>query len=361
MKINEPVACVLGIVALLGCLVLFTRGEDGEGATPPAPERRKSTLIETVAIGPEDHCADCHIPETEAWEMSHHAESFRSRHKTAEAKAILDRLGLRSMKRSDECISCHYTAVDDGRGPQARFGVSCESCHGAAASWVDVHNRPGGDPRRDALRWGDGRKESAEKKATRIHAARALGMIDSARTFDLAERCFSCHVVADGTLIEKGGHPTGQGFELLSWSQGEVRHSYLSSGKDPMDAMNVAASPEHRRRLYVLGVALEIEHTLRGLAGMGDTSTAAGSAIRQRLGEARRKAQAILERVEIAELREIVEATPVKDDPAGSSPELFARVSDAARRLAEVDGSALAAIDELLPTEVVGAVLDPEE
>ena len=62
-------------------------------------------------------------------------------------------------------------------------------------------------------------------------------------------------------LVNKGGHRAGSAFELVSWSQGEVRHNtWYSKGKD-----NVPASAARKRMLYLVGLGVELETALRAV------------------------------------------------------------------------------------------------
>ena len=55
--------------------------------------------------------------------------------------------------------------------------------------------------------------------------------------------------------MNKGGHKAGSSFELVSWSQGEVRHNtWHSKGKE-----NVPASAARKRMLYLVGLGVELE------------------------------------------------------------------------------------------------------
>ena len=71
-------------------------------------------------------------------------QHVRELHKKEEAQAVADRMGIRSIKRGDLCIQCHYTQQEVNGRAKAISGVSCESCHGAAADWMAIHNDYGG-------------------------------------------------------------------------------------------------------------------------------------------------------------------------------------------------------------------------
>lgn len=110
-------------------------------------------------------------------------------------------------------------------------------------------------------------------------------MIRPQNLYALASNCFQCHTVPDPELVDVGGHTAGsEGFELVAWSQGQVRHNFLHGGK------NEVASPERLRLLYVVGKVVELESSLRALSkatGAGDFATqmtARVAAAREALG-----------------------------------------------------------------------------
>ena len=50
-------------------------------------------------------------------------------------------------------------------------------------------------------------------------------MIQPGHIYDWAKRCYACHLVMDGGLVDQGKHDPGrETFELLAWSLGEVHH-----------------------------------------------------------------------------------------------------------------------------------------
>ena len=87
-------------------------------------------------------------------------------------------------------------------------------------------------------------------------------MIRPRLLYDLAKNCYSCHVVPQEKLVNVGGHPAGSPFELVSWSQGEVRHNtWHNKGKD-----NPVADAGRKRMLYLVGRAVDLETALRAVA-----------------------------------------------------------------------------------------------
>jgi len=238
-----------------------------------------SVLAAPYFIGP-DKCLKCHKPEESVWEGTKHAKSFKDVHRAPEAKAILDAAGGEpNMRRNDVCVGCHYSLVqtDANAKPNAVDGPSCESCHGAASDWIDVHN--------------DGAKpgETAEHKADRIHKSIQAGMIRPEMLYDIAENCLSCHELSHAgkkgaippetfAKMIDAGHPAGTSFELVQYSQGTVRHRFYP----PDVSKNAEMTPAQLARMYITGQA----------AALVTTSTAEGKINNAKYQETVSKVQA---------------------------------------------------------------------
>src|SRR5690606_8261864 len=174
-------------------------------------------------VGP-NACAECHKQEVEAWKASHHFKTFREMPRNTKANEIGKKMGVRRVRTESLCATCHYTVQQKTSGLQPIAGISCESCHGTGQDWVKVHSGYSG---KTPLF-----ESKAEAKA-RWKLSEAKGMIRPRAVYQLAKNCLSCHVVPQEDLVNKGGHPAGSAFELVSWSQGEVRHNtWHSKGKD---------------------------------------------------------------------------------------------------------------------------------
>jgi hypothetical protein len=321
----------------------------------------KDQLAEAAMIvGPDGNndnaCSKCHIMENEAWQNTHHFSTFKERHQSPEAKAILAKLGFRSMKRQGECLQCHYTSVVDAGKLVPTWGVSCESCHGAAANWVAIHNKPGGNPTAKALAWGTGKDEPPAQREARLKAAEAKGMISSKMIYEIATNCFSCHTVPDETLVNKGGHKAGSDFDLVAWSQGEVRHNFADSPGAPNHPTNRAATAAQLRRLYVVGTMVDLQFTLRNLATVKEKGGVFDTAMVERANRIRAKAAAILAAAPIPELADALKAVPEKVGASTAIPAgLSEKLADATKAFAAGnDGTKLAAIDKLIPTKYMG-------
>ena len=280
-----------------------------------------------------ENCKECHAPIFEAWEKTHHFLSFAAgtgdkpaMHRSDEAKAILKKMGERSAKRG-ACVQCHYTgqASDTGR-VKTISGTSCESCHGGGKDWNKVH--------------------SNKEDPMALAKSEPLGMIRPHMTYAVAANCFTCHTVPNEELVNKGGHTAGSAFELVSWSQGEVRHNLQKTeGKS-----NPEASAGHKRMLYVVGRLLDLEFGLRGLA-----SATADGAYSQAMIKRVQSAKAKLGEIASAD-KAIGDIAALVDDgalKAGNAAALKAtadKISQASQAFSQAnDGTKLAAIDSKIP------------
>ncbi|NJL28713.1 MAG: hypothetical protein HC897_12890, partial [Thermoanaerobaculia bacterium] len=172
-------------------------------------------------------------------------------HERPRAQEIAAKMGFALIKHDSRCLDCHYTPKLAGARVTARAGVACESCHGAAQSWINVHNNFEG-------RQVERASETAATRREREKRNVAAGMFSSANLADLVARCYACHVVADEQLVAVGGHGAGGGFELLERLE-KVRHNFVRGER----VENARFPPEEKRRLLVLGTVLELEAVLR--------------------------------------------------------------------------------------------------
>lgn len=302
--------------------------------------------LEAGVQGPKA-CQECHGPEYSAWEKTHHFASGEL-HRSDKAKAIADKLGLESIRKSDLCQQCHYTVREDAGEVRAKEGVSCESCHGPAQGWVAVHNNYGGEGvKRDA--------EPAEHKAARWKASEEAGMIRPNRLYDLARNCLSCHTVPDEKLVNVGGHTAGTPFELVSWSQGEVRHNYTDPATGKPDANNREATPERKRQMYVLGKIADLEITLRAMALATDAKGVYFTTLATRVADVKKALGAIQAAQALPAVAQALAAVEGLDLSAPNADALNAvadKLTAAAGTLP--DDAALEKLDPLLPKDVKG-------
>ena len=295
----------------------------------------------TKTVGGEN-CVDCHTPEHDVWVETVHAKTYDELAASDAATEIADALGISDIEAPDgTCVGCHYTLTGDTlEDAEPISGISCESCHGAAADWIEVHGE---------YVSGDIDSETPEEKKTRIDAAIAGGQLRPDNIQGIAANCLSCHTVPNEELVNTGGHPAGSEFDLVIWSQGEVRHNLFWTG----GAENAEATPERRRLLHVVGVATDLEFSLRALS----KSSGAGTyrdAMTSRVKEATEKLSAINGKINSSDLAGALAAAKGVNLSAPNAAQLTAAADKVKAGISGFtsahDGSALAALDPLVPT-----------
>lgn len=153
-------------------------------------------------------------------------------------------MGLKgSIKRNGICAKCHYTQQLNRGKPKPISGISCESCHGPAQDWKDIHNNKN-VPRMKRL------SDAADK-----------GMNNTIDIYQIAQNCYNCHNIGNEKLVNVGGHKAKSNFEFVRYSQGMIRHNFVR-GKNTSNAK----TPQNRLRvMYVVGSMLDLEYALRGV------------------------------------------------------------------------------------------------
>ncbi len=213
-------------------------------------------------------CAECHRGESEVWQGTKHATSFKKVHKDKKGKEIAKATGEKSMKRNATCVQCHYTKVSKKAGGKAKpkAGPSCESCHGASSDWFAIHNDYGGPNMKAA-------DESGEHKAERIASAAAAGLRWPSDKYGVAENCMECHGLANPNveadklaIMLDSGHPTVADWELVRYSQGSVRHRFYP----PDMTVNRELSAAETAELFVIGQAAKLVSAINA-AGRSDS------------------------------------------------------------------------------------------
>ena len=289
-------------------------------------------------VGP-DACGECHKSSVAAWKETHHSTTFKELPRKKEAREIAKNMGLKRIKAGSDCLTCHFTSkLEDGE-PEPIAGIACESCHGAGKDWINVHSNFGG-------KGVTAETEDPAHKVERYAQSEAAGMIRPKDLYAVAQNCYSCHTVPNEELVNKGGHAAGSDFELVAWSQGEVRHNLWYS-KD-----NNEAALERRRMMFIVGKALDLEFALRGVAKATQKAKFA-VAMAQRAAKARNIMKQIGDIIDAPEIKEIVTAGNSADLKLNNEAALTAaadQVQAATKKLAaNYDGSTFGGIDRALP------------
>ncbi len=298
-----------------------------------APSLVDAAADPTKVVGP-DTCGNCHKMEFSAWQQTHHFKTFEDLHRRPSATAIADKMGVKRIKSDGTCATCHYTQKGSAES-QPIAGVSCESCHGAAQDWIKLHNVKGS-----------------------LAKAQAAGFIAPEDIYALASNCFQCHTMPNEKLVNTGGHQAGSPLELVSWSQGEVRHHFLK------DTKNEDATPERKRMLYVVGKVVDLEYSLRALAKATEKATF-GISMAKRVAAAKADIKKIATAVPKPELQDIVtaaDAVALKLNNEANVMAAVEKISEAGKKISSTyKGADLAAVDPMIPpaSQYKGPVFHP--
>lgn len=339
-----------GSIAMVAAIGFCAVATDRSGAATSSPA--SPSAVAATAATPADPqlvlgsqaCVKCHESEVRTWKGTPHAKTFDELHRRPEAQQIAAKLGIRSIKHEGRCVACHYTTqVDHEAQAQAISGVSCESCHGAAKHWVDVHADYGGEHITRAT-------ESPAHRQARVSRSIAAGMRNPHNVFLVAQSCLRCHTTADEELVNVGGHSVGSlEFEFVSWSQGTVRHNFVrSDGK-----ANDPSSPERLRVMFVAGIIAELEAGLRATSAATQKANYGINAA-QRTARAAARLRSVAAKVELPQVAAILSAFDGVSLKLNNAAELTAaadQIAELGYRFADqADGESMGALDPFIPT-----------
>ncbi|MFQ5785580.1 MAG: cytochrome c family protein [Alphaproteobacteria bacterium] len=291
-------------------------------------------------VGPAK-CAECHKQTAAIWKNTQHFKTFTDLPRRKEANEIAKKMGLKRIKAGSLCLDCHFTTVMKGDKRKAVAGISCESCHGPGADYLKVHSEFSGKKKET---------ESAAERDKRWADSEAAGMIRPRDMYRWAKNCYGCHTVPQEELVNKGGHTAGSAFNLVTWSQGEIRHNVWYTA----DKSNPLATPERRRLMYVVGLAVELETALRAV-GEARVKAKYAVAMAKRAKRAKirfAKVAKVLSEPEIADIAKAAKSAKLKLNNKEQLSAAADRIADATKRIVErYDGSSFAAIAPLIPGE----------
>lgn len=293
----------------------------------------------TKIVGP-NACAECHKRETEAWKGSHHFKTFREMPRNTKAVEIAKKLGVKRIRTESLCATCHYTVQQKDNNKKPIAGISCESCHSAGQDWIKVHSGFSGK----TILF----ESKAEAKA-RWKLSDSKGMIRPHSFYLLAKNCYSCHVVPQEELVNKGGHRAGSAFELVSWTQGEVRHNtWHSKGRE-----NAPASAARMRMLYLVGLGVELETALRAIGRATERKTYAFEMAQRADGARKKLATAAKAAPNVPEIAKMVELGHSAGLKLNNERGLTAAADGVSKLLESIsekyDGSTMPGLDSLIP------------
>ncbi len=334
---------IFRVFAVIALCLFFTLA----GATAFAADYR----LDPAQVEGPDACGECHKQTVKAWKETHHSSTFKDMPRSDDARAIADKLGISRIKSESDCLTCHFTMALEEAKPTPISGISCESCHSAGADWIDIHSDFGG---KDVK----AENETPAHKIKRLADSDSAGMIRPSNLYELAANCYSCHTVPNERLVNVGGHTAGSKFELVRWTQGEIRHNVWYTED------NTEASLERRRLFYIIGKMLDYEYALRGVAKATQNAEYA-KAMAMRAQRALAFLKKIDETVDNDQLTAIINASAsatLKLNNETALLDVASVVAGHARKFADANGSELAGVDAMLPTadKYKGAVFVPQ-
>ena len=186
---------------------------------------------------------------------------------TARAKQIADALVIKDPTSDARCTTCHAplnSVPEKLRGENFKIseGVSCESCHGPAESWLRGHTRTD---------W---------TRADRT----AAGMRDLQNLYVRANTCVACHQNVDADIL-KAGHPELI-FELDGQSVAEPKHWTAKKNGNSAQAWFVGQAVALREMSWQLANEKSpTEDLINRWAGLFWVSKAALKSISDRVGD----------------------------------------------------------------------------
>ena len=290
-----------------------------------------------------ESCANCHGSEIQVWRQTPHYKTFEDLSRNPKARDICSKMGLTSVKRSNVCIDCHFTMKEiDGRD-KAISGISCESCHGASRDWLELHNDYGGPT-------ASKETETESHRNKRLKQSAKRGMNNTRDLYSIAINCYSCHMVPNEDLVNVGGHTAGtKEFELVRYSQGQIRHNFLRSN----GTVNAQASPERLRMMYVVGLIADLEFSTRATAIATTEKGTYGVSVANRAAASAVKLFELQKTLKNEKVQRVINAFAKAELNTNNYEQLNSiadEIQSAGREFAvENDGSNMAFVDKLLP------------
>lgn len=290
--------------------------------------------------GPEA-CAECHRDEAAVWKGTQHFSTFRDMPRSEDAEKISKKMRIKRIKSESLCLNCHFTNQKKGSVTEPIAGISCELCHSAGKAWIKLHAEFSGKKKKNL--------ESPQEAVLRWKTSEELGMIRPRQLYTLAKNCYGCHVVPQEKLVNVGGHTAGSKFELVSWSQGEIRHNlWYSKGTE-----NKKASRNRKRMMYIVGMVVEFETAIRAVGKATQKKTYAIK-MAKRAAAARKKLAAIVKALpgvpELANILALANSAGLKLNNNAALSKAGDRIAvEAVSLVTKYDGSKFATVDPMIP------------
>ena len=369
------------IVAFALCLsqILTRDGNVVSGALPAAAETGVNPVgsqadpARVLGVS-KAMCKKCHESEVAAWMKTKHykADDHLSAPKAKEYAAAMG-VAQAELRKSSLCMNCHGTKTVDEKGDihSLEYGVSCSSCHGASGGvkkgWLNPHGSF-----HETMTIPAAQETPAHRKA-RIAKIDKAGMIRPVRLYELARNCLSCHIVSNQKLVNKAKHGAmhKNGFELVEWSSGEVRHNFQQDKKTnrtvpSLWAKRTGGKEQNRKRLkFLVGLCVDLEFSVRNLSHVkdGDGKSDFAKFFAKRVAGRKEILEALMEALgdkapsELEAVYEAVDSIKISKfnfKDSANAKKAVGTIAKNARAFAEkYDGSKIGAIDSVM-SDILG-------
>ncbi len=190
----------------------------GESAAGPAGGQVPSgTVLNTPTYAKKTHlrprpthatldalsCSKCHQDQNAWWNNDPHSRSadpfLNGERKNVQLARLYGLTPAESQRGDRLCMDCHGTVTTGQERREVFDGVSCQSCHGPAADYLEPHQA--------------GDKALGTKRPGYAEGLR-LGMRELRDLKVRAVNCATCHYVTDPGLLSTG-HPSGADFDIV--------------------------------------------------------------------------------------------------------------------------------------------------
>jgi len=280
-------------------------------------------------MGPEE-CTECHDVENNIWEGTHHFATYENMPEGDEANEIAEKLGIEDVIESKICQGCHLTLRTEDDETEVIAGVSCESCHGEGKDWIEVHSEE---------------EKTAEQEKRLWAQSEAAGMIRPGNLIKLVGNCLDCHMVKNENLVNKGGHAAGSEFNLVTWSQGEIRHNTFHSE----NGENRPATDNKKRKMLVIGAGLELQRAIIAYGKAEDSNGEYAKSMLKRIEKVKSQIEKITATKASAHfetLALLASKTPAKD--LSSNLEIAQSIENIVAKLQNEDAEKWQAMDAII-------------
>lgn len=280
----RPFCVCFGLAGLVS-LTFFISHSQG---TPPSSALLSSTAVaqpskdfEANHIIGSRQCVDCHVEEYRVWKKSRHANGTFNVLYDPKALKYAEELDIEpaDIDKDSLCLNCHAT-VQNVPEKQSRVlaGVSCESCHNAAGGedgWLNFHASYG-------VNGFTRQEETSGHRKTRQDYCVKSGQLGSSQIYEMARRCFGCHIVGNEELVI-AGHKSASGgsFEFAKKSLDDsVRHNFHMNQQEnaevstlwlnPLESKQERTTGGRKRVMFVIGQMADLSVSLENLAKATD-------------------------------------------------------------------------------------------